>query len=126
MPGYLFDSNILIYSASPDIAYDTLRDLLILPDGAVSAISQVEVLGFPRLTTPDRFYLEAMFEALEIIPVTNQVILLAISLAKRHNLKAVDAIIAASSITTQRTLVTSDHHFKNVADLQVWFQPISS
>ena len=108
MASYLFDSNILIYSASPNSAYRALRDLLVLPDGAVSAMSQVEVLGFSRLAPQDRFYLEATFAALEIIPVTNQIVVLAISVASRHGLKAADAIIAASVLATQRTLVTAD------------------
>lgn len=119
MAGYLFDSNILIYSASPDSTYDGLRELLVVPNGAASAISQVEVLGFPRLATADRFYLEAAFEALEIIPATNQIILLAVNLARQHGLKAADAIIAAAAVTTRRTLVTADQHFKNVVGLEL-------
>ena len=119
MADYLFDSNALIYSASPIAEYDNLRGLLIQPGGAASAISQIEVLGFSGLALADRSYLEAAFEVLEIISVSTSVVAFAVSLAQRYNLKAADAIIAASALLTQRALVSADSHFQRVAGLAV-------
>lgn len=119
MAGYLFDSNILIYAANPASVYDALRDLLIMPSGAVSAISQVEVLGFSRLSAEDRLYLEALFEALALVPVSNQVIRLAVQLGSQYGLRAPDAVITASALLTQSTLVTADQHFRQVVGLNL-------
>ena len=121
MPNYLFDSNALIYSANPSPDYDALRDLLTLPlpSSAASAISKVEVLGFPRLTAADRQVLEATFDALEVIPVFDILIEAATDLAHRYGLKAADAIIAASALATNRVLVSSDGHFQRVPGLTV-------
>lgn len=51
---YLLDSNLLIYSANPDSFF--LRPLVLNPDNYVSAISQVETLGFHKLTAADAAY----------------------------------------------------------------------
>lgn len=121
MPDYLFDSNALIFSASPVAAYGPLRELLTAPppSGAASAISLVEVLGFPRLTSRDQFLLEAAFEAIEVIPVSDTIIKVAIGLGRQHGLKAADAIIAATALDTMRTLVSVDSHFNRVLGLLV-------
>ena len=121
MPNYLFDSNAIIYSAAPATANDALREMLAapLPAGAASAMSMVEVLGFGRLTPRDREVLEATFEALEILPITDRIISAAIDLGRLYGLKAADAIIAASALADNRVLVSADTHFKRVPDLVV-------
>ena len=121
MAAYLFDSNALIYSAIPTVEYKALRELLLLPapSGAASAISLVEVLGFSGLTARDRQVLEATFESLTIIPIADFLIEAATELASRYGLKATDAIIAASALATNRTLITSDGHFRRVPGLTV-------
>lgn len=121
MPGYLFDSNALIYAAAPVPAYDALRNLLTLPfpSGAVSAISLVEVLGFSRLEARDQEFFEAPFQSFEIIPVFDSIIGIAIDLGRQHGLKAADAIIAASALGVKRTLVSADTHFHRIPGLTV-------
>lgn len=118
---YLLDSNALIYSANPARAHDRLRNLLTgaLPECAVSAISLVEVLGFPRLTPRDQAVLEATFEALEIVPITADVITAAVDLGRQHGLKAADAIIAASALGAGCALISADTHFLRVPGLTV-------
>ena len=121
MPNFLFDSNALIYSADSSPAYEPLRQLLLLPPphGAASAISLVEVLGFSRLTPRDQRALEAAFEAVEIIPILDDIIAAAIDLGRRCGLKAADAVIAATALRTMRTLVSADGHFERVLGLTV-------
>ena len=121
MNRYLFDSNAIIYSAVPTQANRVLRELLASspPTGAASAISMVEVLGFGRLTPPDRKLFEATFEALEILPITDRVISAAIELGQLHGLRAADAVIAASALMDNRILVSADTHFRRVPGLVV-------
>ena len=118
---YLIDSNALIYSANPAPAYDQMRDLLTnaLAECAASAISMVEVLGFPRLTARDQLVLEATFEALEIVPVTAVIIQAAVDLGRQFGLKAADAVIAASALEAGWMLVSADTHFLRVPGLTV-------
>ena len=52
----LLDSNIIIYAAKPEHA--DLRRLIAEHAPAVSAVSVVEVLGYHRLTAPERQHFE--------------------------------------------------------------------
>jgi len=113
---YLFDSNILIHSATPALA---LQPLLRTPGSAVSAISQVEVLGFHGLTPAAELYFVSAFAFLHVETVTPNVITLAITLGRTYRLRAADAIIAATAVVGGYTLLTQDGHFGRVSNLQV-------
>lgn len=113
---YLFDSNILIHSATPALA---LQPLLRGPGAAVSAISQVEVLGFHGLTPAAELYFVSAFAFLEVLDVTPAIIDRAIVLGRTCRLRAADAIIAATALASGHTLLTQDEHFRRVPNLQV-------
>lgn len=103
----LFDSNIIIYSSQP--AYAWLRPLLEAPDAFLSAVSKVEVLGYPDLTERDRSYCENLFATAEIIPITDEVLEQAIALRRlRRRMGLGDALIAATALTYDLTLVTNN------------------
>jgi len=63
--------------------------------------------------------LEAIFEALEIFPITAAVITAAVDLGRRFGLKAADAIIAASALGEGCLLISADTHFLRVPGLTV-------
>lgn len=113
---YLLDSNILIHSAKPALR---LGAWVSDPQTAVSAISRVEVLGFPELSPAARVYFEAAFELLQLIPVSAEIIEVAVRFGQLYRLRAADAIIAASAWLTGRTLVSEDGHFRRVLGLEV-------
>ncbi len=113
---YLPDSNILIHSAKPDLH---LNAWVGNPETAVSAISQVEVLGFHALRPDARDYFEATFELLQIIPVSAEIIEAAVRFGHLYRLRAADAIIAASAWLHGRILVSEDGHFRRVLGLGV-------
>lgn len=110
---YLLDSNLLIYSANPDSSF--LRPLVLNPDNYVSAISQVETLGFHKLTAADATYLNSVFAILGILPVSQAIILRAIILRQRR-LSLGDALIAATALEYDLAVAT-----RNTAD----FLPVS-
>ncbi len=113
---YLLDSNILIHSAKPAMQLGIwVND----PQTAVSAISQVEVLGFHGLLPDAQRYFEATFELLQIIPVSTEIIEVAVRFGQLYRLRAADAIIAASAWLHGRTLVSEDGHFRRVFGLDV-------
>src|SRR5262245_44726957 len=68
----LIDSNIIIYAAKPE--HNDLRRLIAEHAPAVSAISVVEVLGYHRLTPPERQHFEEFFVAASVLPVSAAVI----------------------------------------------------
>ena len=113
---YLLDSNILIHSAKPTLQ---LGAWVNAPNAAVSAISQVEVLGHPELRPDAQLCFEATFELLQIIPVSAEIIAMAVQFGQLYRLRAADAIIAAIAWLHGRSLVSEDGHFRRVLGLDV-------
>jgi len=74
----LIDSNIIIYAAKPEHAF--LRQFIATHAPAVSVVSQIEVLGFHRLTPEERQHFVAFFGATTVHPITSPVVEWAIKL----------------------------------------------
>ncbi len=114
----LVDSNVLIYAARPDA--DELRRSIPWDEVAVSVVTRIEVLGYHRLTDPEREALEALFSALEVLPVSDDVAERAIGLRRRRRMSLGDSIIAATALTEGIPLVTHNvSDFAGIADLRV-------
>jgi len=103
----LLDSNIIIYSTNP--LYDSLQIFIAQNDCCVSLISKLEVLGFQNLQEKDKKILEAFFETAEtIIPISDSIIEKAIQLRQQRKMSLGDAIIAATALEYNLTLVTAN------------------
>jgi toxin FitB len=92
----LLDSNILIYSSKPEFSY--LRALLKDPECVVSAISKLEVLGYHQLLFKDKIYFEAIFKAMKVISISDDIIEEVISLRQKQKMSNGDSIIAATAL----------------------------
>jgi predicted nucleic acid-binding protein len=114
----LVDSNVLIYAARPGA--DDLRRSIPWREVAVSVVTRIEVLGYHRLSDPEREALEALFSALEVVPVSDDVAERAIELRRRRRMSLGDSIIAATALVEGIPLVTHNvSDFTGIADLQV-------
>ena len=110
----LLDSNILIYAPQP--AYEHLLSLLVDPNCFVSEITRLEVLGFHRLTASERTYYERVFNQITVLPVTKEIIDLAIQYRQARKMSIGDSIHAATAFLHDLELQT-----RNISD----FSPIS-
>lgn len=120
----LLDSNIIIYAAQPD--HEELRRLIASQAPLVSAISVVEVLGYHRLSEAERTHFEEFFGASKILTVTNLVISEAVRLRQQRNMSLGDALIGATAITNDLTLVTRNvDDFDWIAGLRI-LDPLAS
>ncbi len=114
----LLDSNIIIYSALPK--YEFLLEFIRNNSPFVSDISRVEVLGFRELTVEDIFYFESFFESTILIPISEKVILEAITLRRIRKMSLGDSIIAATAIINRFELITSNtKDFKWINSLKI-------
>lgn len=114
----LLDSSLIIYATQP--AYADLRTFIAQADPVVSAVSYVEVLGYHRLTDPDKHLLEAFFTAIEILPIGEAVIQSAIALRQQKRMSLGDALVAATALTYKLTLLTHNtQDFSWIDGLQV-------
>lgn len=122
---YLLDSNALIYAARSEEVYLPLRTWANRPDVAVSAISQVEVLGFHNLTAADALFFSIVFDLLPQLAITEVVLQRAVRIRQQFRLKTPDAIIAATALEHDLILVTADNGFTRVAGLSL-IDPLNS
>jgi predicted nucleic acid-binding protein len=114
----LLDSNIIIYSARPQ--YRQVRDFIATNRVAVSAISYVEVLGYTGLTDEDALTFEGIFASIRIFDVVEPVIRRASELRRQRRMSLGDAIIAATALLHDLTLITRNiGDFNWVAGLRV-------
>ena len=123
---YLLDSNLLTYSA--DAAHAFLRPLVQSPANCVyvSAVSQVEALGFHRLVLADKFYLESMFALLGVLPVSQPIIERATVLHQQQRMTLGDALIAATALEFGLAVATRNiRDFTPIVGLSV-YNPFAS
>ncbi|MGZ8246321.1 type II toxin-antitoxin system VapC family toxin [Methylomagnum sp.] len=114
----LLDSNIIIYAFEPD--YPEVERFLETGHFAVSSISQLEVMGYWRLSAAEYQRFEAFFGELDILPVTDAVIARAVSLRRQRSLGLADAVIAATALLNGLPLVTHNtEDFKWIEGLQL-------
>lgn len=120
----LLDSNIIIYSSQP--SFDSLRTFIAQTAPFVSAISYVEVLGYHQLTEEERTHFMAFFQAASILPLSTPVLEQAVKLRQIRKMALGDALIAATALVNQLTLVTRNQQdFAWIPNLSV-INPIDS
>ena len=100
----LLDSNILIYASQPTggQARDFIRNNTIF----ISVISQVEVLGYHKLSSAEKQLLESFFALAAIIPITQPIVDEAIRLRCIRKMSLGDSLIAAAALLHNLTLAT--------------------
>ncbi len=111
---YLLDSNIILYILSGN---KTLANHLYLKNLYASVISEIELLGFKKLTSTEEKSIRAFLSEFRIIYIDDAIKNEAISLRKQYGLKLPDCIIAATAISLNLPLITADKQFKKVSNL---------
>jgi predicted nucleic acid-binding protein len=109
----MLDSNIVICAARPE--YPGLRRLIAARSPAVSAVTVVEVLGYHKLTAPERTHFEAFFAAAEVLPLSDVVVARAVTLRQARKMSLGDALVAATALVFGRELLT--HNVKDFAEV---------
>ncbi|MBF0352079.1 MAG: type II toxin-antitoxin system VapC family toxin [SAR324 cluster bacterium] len=110
----LLDSNIIIYAIQPE--FSRLRQWIANNELAISEISLLEVLGYHKLTQQDKLDLTELFDWNRVLPVSRRVIDFAITLRQQRKMSLGDALIAATAMIHDLTLVT-----RNTKDFE-WIQ----
>lgn len=114
----LLDSNIIIYAAKPE--HSKLRQFIRENAPFVSAVSYVEVLGYPRLGDEERRHFEAFFASATILPISFAVLDEAVRLRQRRKMTLGDALMAGTALVHGLTLVTRNtRDFDGVAGLSL-------
>lgn len=114
----LIDSNIIIYSVQPN--HLVLRIYLDTLPRTVSIVSYIEALGYQRLTEDARIQLTEFFEGARILPLTDTIAQQAVALRQQRRMGLGDAIIAATAMVHNLTLVTHNtEDFRWIAGVEL-------
>ena len=114
----LIDSNIVIYASQPQ--YLVLRLFLDSVRRSISIVSYIEALGYHRLTADAEDYITDLFRGSQILLLTNTIAQQAVALRQQRRMGLGDAIIAATTITHNLTLVTHNtEDFRWIAGLEL-------
>lgn len=118
---YLIDTNVVIdyLGQKLPISGMTFMHQVIDTLPHVSVITKIEVLGF---NAPAQYYqlLTNFMDDVTMLGLTGEVVARSIDIRKNYKTKLPDAIIAATALVYDLTLITRNMaDFKNIADLPV-------
>ena len=112
----LLDTNTVLYLLAGD---ETLAEFLNDKKLYISIISELELLGYNKLTTKDIKALKIFIEELQVENISEEIKNITIDIRRRTKLKLPDCIIAATAIALEIPLLSADTGLKNIADLDL-------
>src|SRR5665647_663914 len=118
---YLIDTNAIIDYLGNKISSNGMQFMNTVINAVpnISVITKIEVLDFN--TTVDEYQLLASFmDDANVIELSKEVADICIELRKKHKIKLPDAIIAATALAANYTLITrNSSDSKNIIELSV-------
>jgi predicted nucleic acid-binding protein len=104
---YLIDTNILIYHTAGDRkSVDFLRKVIERKSFHISILTKIEFLGWDRHTAEGFEKCKRLVEEANILMIDNIIADKTIELKRNKRMKLADAIIAATAMVNNLTLVT--------------------
>ena len=119
---YLLDTNLIIEAVGgSQKAVEALEVAVDSEWVGYSAITRLELFGYPKLSVEEEEALTAVIEELAEVAVSSRTIDEAIRIRKHNQIKVPDAIIAATAIEHKASLVTRNEvDFKHIINLTVY------
>jgi len=117
----LLDTNIFIYLTKGNLDENSLLKLREATKSGfnLSVISKIELLGYTFPSPDEKTKTEDFVKSSTIFALTDEVVDKTIELRKTHKIKLPDAIIAATAIVFDLTLISrNDKDFAAIPDLK--------
>ena len=113
---YLIDTNILIYiiKGNQNVEYFAKSEIL-----AISYITEMELFGKFQISEAEKQIIGKVLKKCYIFEMDAQIKQYAINIKQQIKMKLPDAIIAATALKNNITLVTADNDFKKVPKLDL-------
>lgn len=122
---YLIDTNIGIYLMNGSLNSNALRFIEPIIDDTyhLSVITKIELLGFAFADATNLSNTREFVNDSIVISLTDAIVEQTIQLRQRYKMKLPDAVIAATAIVHNFTLISrNDKDFSNINELQ-YFNP---
>ena len=109
---YLLDTNFIlgILKSSPAVLSEVSERKILAAECAYSAITRMELLGFPGITSVEDNLIRQKLECFTLASLTTPIKDVVIKLRRTRKIKLPDAVVAASAICTGVELLTFDQH----------------
>lgn len=107
---YLIDSNVAIYYFGMALSKESekLIDQILVERYSISVINRIELLGFKGISANESAALNSFISNSNIIDLDEEIILKTIQIRKMHSIKIPDAIIAATCLINNYSLITNN------------------
>ncbi len=116
---FLMDSNVVIDYFGNKLPHKATSFINNLP-AVISVITRIEILGWYNATPEQLHKLKNFVEQSVVYSLTEVVIQQTISLRQQYRIKLPDAIVAATALTQNKTLLTRNvNDFKNIPGLNL-------
>lgn len=126
---YLWDTNIVIYYLQGQLSVSSenlMQDIIGQVQPALTVINEIELLCWQGASERDMQVLKQFTAGSAVFNLTELVKLKTIVLRREYKIKLPDAIIAATALSYDLTLLTRNvKDFKNIKTLEI-FNPFSS
>jgi len=111
---YLFDTNAVLYYLQGRPEWVDFIDGTPMTERAASVITRMELLAFQGISPDGEARIRRFLDDLLIIPLSQTVENTAIAMRRTARLKLPDAIIAATALTQEATLITGDQRLRDL------------
>jgi len=112
---FLADTNILINLLEGDRRLLPYTEKLL----AASFVTEIELLGKPGITPSQVRACKALLNDCIIIPYSNNIKEQAISIRQKRKITLADALIAATGLTYDLSILTFDKGFSKIQDINL-------
>lgn len=112
----LLDTNIVLYLLKGN---NTLVKLLQGKNPYLSFITELELIGFPGISSDKEKKIIELLDECLIVSLNNNIKKEYVKLRKSYRLKLADSIIAATSIALNIPFITSDKQFTSIKELDL-------
>jgi predicted nucleic acid-binding protein len=119
---YTLDTNTIIYYLKDDPdAVAALRDIFSQDAPLyISAITEIELFGFPMLSNQEAEQIEALLRTMAVISVDSRIARTAGMIRRTYRVNIADSVIAATALFTGTTLLTRNtRDFRKIPNLSV-------